>query len=254
MKTKKPPMQGERKGEAAMKITVELLKEKGACENGIEAFAKLFPPSEYPDGVEINEETVAKAAEAKVDTSLIWWLYNNLQQDARLYTLCAVYNSKAVDRSEAVDNSKAVDRSKAVSWSEAVYRSEAVDRSKAVSWSFGVINSYGVDNALFLADKERVYSIFGKRVVKDRFEAVKGRLYELLGKWRPTYTNIKALYLANGSDWKLTPIENAKELQTAEAWAGMPQAAVDYVRSLPEFDAAMFAKITGIHTEGNHAE
>ena len=224
MKTKKPPMQGERKGEAAMKITVELLKEKGACENGIEAFAKLFPPSEYPDGVEINEETVAKAAEAKVDTSLIWWLYNNLQQDARLYTLCAVYNS------------------------------EAVDRSKAVSWSFGVINSYGVDNALFLADKERVYSIFGKRVVKDRFEAVKGRLYELLGKWRPTYTNIKALYLANGSDWKLTPIENAKELQTAEAWAGMPQAAVDYVRSLPEFDAAMFAKITGIHTEGNHAE
>ena len=141
-----------------------------------------------------------------------------------------------------------------MSWSEAVYRSEAVDRSKAVSWSFGVINSYGVDNALFLADKERVYSIFGKRVVKDRFEAVKGRLYELLGKWRPTYTNIKALYLANGSDWKLTPIENAKELQTAEAWAGMPQAAVDYVRSLPEFDAAMFAKITGIHTEGNHAE
>ena len=207
-----------------MKITVELLKEKGACQTGIKAFAELFPPSEYPDGVEINAETVAKTAEAKVDSSLIWWLYNNVQQDARLYTLCGVN------------------------------RSDGVNRSNGVNWSFGVINSYGVDKALFLADKKRVYSIFGKRVSKARFEAVKERLYALLGNWRPTYNNIKALYLANGSDWKLTPIENAKELQTAEAWAGMPQAAVDYVRSLPEFDAAMFEKITGIHTEASHAE
>ena len=29
----------------------------------------------------------------------------------------------------------------------------------------------------------------------------------------------------------------------------MPQAAIDYVRSLPEFDAEMFEKITGIRTE-----
>ena len=213
-----------------MKITVELLKEKGACQTGIEAFAKLFPPSEYPDGVEINAETVAKAAEAKVDTPLIWWLYNIVQQDARLYTLCGVNDSNGVNDSHGVN------------------------RSHGVNWSFGVINSYGVDNALFLADKKRVYSIFGKRVSKARFEAVKKRLYAFLGDWRPTYNNIKALYLANGSDWKLTPIKNAEELQTAEAWAGMPQAAVDYVRSLPEFDAAKFEKITGIHTEANHAE
>ena len=49
-----------------MKITVELLKEKGACSSGIKAFTRLFPQSEYPDGVEINAETVEKAAKAKI--------------------------------------------------------------------------------------------------------------------------------------------------------------------------------------------
>ena len=71
-----------------------------------------------------------------------------------------------------------------------------------------------------------------------------------LNGWRPTFTNIKALYLANGSDWKLTPIQNTQALSKEEAWADMPKEAIDYVRSLPEFDAAMLEEITGIKTEG----
>ena len=132
--------------------------------------------------------------------------------------------------------------------------SNGVSWSNGVNMSFGVLNSNGVNNALFVADKKTTYSIFGKRVSRERFENVRNQLYQLLNGWRPTYNNIKALYLANGSDWTLTPIQNAQTLQTAEAWAGMPQAAVDYVRSLPEFDAAMFEKITGIHTEAANAE
>ncbi len=38
-------------------------------------------------------------------------------------------------------------------------------------------------------------------------------------------------------------------MKAYDAWEGMPRAAVDYVRSLPEFDAAMFEKITGIKSE-----
>ena len=145
-------------------------------------------------------------------------------------------------------------RSNGVSWSNGVNWSNGVDGSNGVSWSFGVLNSNGVDHALFLADRKAEYSIFGKMVSQKRFEKVQSQLYRLLDGWRPTYNNILALYLANGSDWKLTPIRNAKALQTAEAWAGMPQAAIDYVRSLPEFDGEMFEKITGIHTEADNAE
>ncbi len=303
-----------------MKITRQLLEEKEACRKGIAWFVKTFP-----EGTELNEEAVAKAAGCP--SEFVWWFYNHVQQDKRLYTLCGVNESDAVNWSNAVNRSDGVTRSNAVNWSNAVNESNAVNRSNAVNWSyavdlsnavhlsyavnesngvhlsnavhesdgvtrsyavnwsnavnrsnavnesngvnesnavnesngvhlsnavnrsFGVHNSFGVDSALFLANKRRSRSIFGKRVSKTRFEEVWSELYSLLGDWRPAYNNIKALWLANGSDWKLTPIQEAQELSKKEAWAGMPKAAIEYVRSLPEFDAKIFEEVTGIVTE-----
>lgn len=186
-----------------MYITYELLKEKGACSHGLNWFKQNFP-----EGCELNEETVARVK--KCDTSFVWWFYNNIQQDKRLYKLCGV------------------------NWSD------------GVNWSFGILNSYGVDCALFLANKKRVYLIFGKEVSEGRYLEVKNNLYEKLGIWEPNFNNIKALYLKNGSDWKLTPIKNAEEIARQEAWRDMPREAVEYVASLPEFDADMFFEITCI--------
>ena len=70
----------------------------------------------------------------------------------------------------------------------------------------------------------------------------------MLVGWRPAFNNIKTLYLKHGSDWKETPIQNAKELSKEEAWKDMPKEAVEFVQSLPEFDAEMFEEITGIKT------
>ena len=186
-----------------MYITYELLKEKGACSDGSNWFKQNFP-----EGCELNEETIARVE--KCDTSFVWWFYNNIQQDKRLYKLCGV------------------------------------NGSDGVSWSFGILNSYGVDRALFLANKKRVYLIFGKEVSEGRFLEVENNLYRKLGSWRPTFNNIKALYLKNGSDWKLTPIKNAEEISKQEAWKDMPREAVEYIASLSEFDADMFFEITCI--------
>lgn len=38
-----------------MKITKELLKEKGACADGYRAFLEEYPVDKYPDGVEYQE-------------------------------------------------------------------------------------------------------------------------------------------------------------------------------------------------------
>ena len=38
-----------------MKITKELLKEKGACADGYRDFLKEYPVDKYPDGVEYQE-------------------------------------------------------------------------------------------------------------------------------------------------------------------------------------------------------
>ena len=203
------------KGILKMYITYELLKEKGACSNGLNWFKQNFP-----EGCELNEETVARVK--KCDTSFVWWFYNNIQQDKRLYKLCGVNRSDGVNISSGVNGSFGVNR------------------------SFGILNSYGVDCALFLANKKRVYLIFGKEVSEGRYLEVKNNLYEKLGIWEPNFNNIKTLYLKNGSDWKLTPIKNAEEIARQEAWRDMPREAVEYVASLPEFDADMFFEITCI--------
>ena len=228
-----------------MYITYELLKEKGACSDGSNWFKQNFP-----EGCELNEETIARVE--KCDTSFVWWFYNNIQQDKRLYKLCGVNGSDGVSWSYGVNESHGVNRSDGVSGSDGVNRSYGVNRSDGVngsdgvSWSFGILNSYGVDRALFLANKKRVYLIFGKEVSEGRFLEVENNLYRKLGSWRPTFNNIKALYLKNGSDWKLTPIKNAEEISKQEAWKDMPREAVEYIASLSEFDADMFFEITCI--------
>ena len=224
-----------------MYITYALLKSKNACENGLEWFKKKFP-----DGCEIGEaiDKLVNSKDNKEDISdFVWWFYNNIQQDGRLYKLAGVNVSDGVYGSDGVSWSNGVNAS------NGVYRSDGVNRSDGVYNSFGILNSCGVDHALFWANKPRQCTIFGVKVSEDRFSEVYRTLMTKLNGWRPTFNNIKALYLADGSDWKLTPMHNVQGLSRKEAWADMPKAAIAYVRSLPEFDAAMFEEITGIKTE-----
>ena len=204
-----------------MKTTYDLLKSKGACAEGLRWFKKTFP-----DGCELTDDVISKISDCPTD--FVWWFYNEVQQDKRLYKLCGVNGS------DGVNGSNGVNRSNGVNWSNGVNR------------SFGVLNSFGVDNALFLVGKPRTYTVFGKEVSADRYDEVYNALYVKLNGWRPTFNNIKTLWIASGNDWKETPIYNAEEIAKEEAWRDMPKAAVGYVKSLPEFDSDMFYQITGI--------
>jgi hypothetical protein len=68
----------------------------------------------------------------------------------------------------------------------------------------------------------------------------------ILNGWTPTFNNLRALYLKSGGEWKKTPIKNAKEISKQEAWADMPKKAIEFLKSLPEFDAKVFEEVTGI--------
>ena len=240
-----------------MKITKELLIKNGACDEGISWFEE-----HYPNGVTITAKAISECKNCP--TEFIWWFYNNVSKDDRLLTLCGVNRSNGVDSSYGVNWSKGVNSSNGVNWSHGVNHSNGVNWSEGVNWShgvnhsngvnrsesvnnsFGILNSYGVDCALFLANKPRTYTIFGKEVSKKRFNDVYDNLIDTLHDWRPTFNNIKSLYLKSGSDWIKTPINDAEEISKREAWADMPKEAIDYIKSLPEFDADMFAEITGI--------
>lgn len=87
--------------------------------------------------------------------------------------------------------------------------------------------------------------IFNLISTPERVAAISRKYHELCGDWRPTYSNLKSLYIKNGKDWEKTPIKDAAGIQRQEAWADMPQAAIDYLRTLPEFDPEIFFQITG---------
>lgn len=80
-----------------MKITYELLQEREACGDGFNWFKDNFH-----EGCELCEETIAKLEDAP--TELIWWFYNNVQQDKRLYKLCGVNESYGILNLYGVDN------------------------------------------------------------------------------------------------------------------------------------------------------
>jgi len=174
-----------------------------------------------------------------------------------------IYLSGAVSTSNRVNNSGAVSWSDGVSCSEAVSCSEGVNAgegvndsfginsSNGVNASFGIINCFGVNNALFLADKEALHSIFGAEVSRERFYEVKGKLESLLDGWFPRFNNAFELLEKAGGDWlevKASDINKTLEDcdKPYEAWKDMPQEAIEYVRSLPEFNEKMFIRITGI--------
>lgn len=75
---------------------------------------------------------------------------------------------------------------------------------------------------------------------------VRKQLSCLLKEWLPNFHNMNKLYMRFGGKWQLVPFNDLKELSKEEAWADMPIEAIKYVKSLKEFDASIFTKITGI--------
>ena len=93
-----------------MYITYELLKSKNACENGLEWFKKTFP-----DGCELDEaiNKLVNSKDGEEDISgFVWWFYNTIQQDSRLYKLVGVNRSYGVNCSNGVNWSNGVDGGK----------------------------------------------------------------------------------------------------------------------------------------------
>lgn len=189
--------------------------------------------------------------------------YCNGNSSAAMYRSSGVYCTNGVNSSSGINHSNAVSRSNGVhishcvsrsdgvsdscgvDFSNGVYASSGVNHSSGVNGSYGILNSFGVDNAIFMSNKERSYSIFGKSVNGERFKEVFEQINTLSGSWRPTFNNITELWQANGFDWKLTPMQNATERTKEEAWAGMPIVLLDYIRNLKEFDAKIFKEVTG---------
>jgi len=183
-----------------------------------------------------------------------------------------VHESDGVNRSDGVNESDGVHESDGVNWSDGVHESygvnwsdgvhesygvhwsDGVNGSNGVNGSYGVVRSFGVSQAIFCADKLRIPTIFGTEVSQQRYKEVWERIRLLNNGWFPKFNNAFELYVKNGNDWAKVDASQIKSTDESLAWKDMPKQTIDYLRSLPEFDASIFKAVTGFDSEESEAK
>jgi len=161
-----------------------------------------------------------------------------------------------IKNSNGVNWSYGVNEGNGVNWSCGVNWSNGVNESCGVNESYGIINCYGVDKSIFLADKKRSFTVFGKEVSEERFDEIWNNLFKKLNGWFFKF-NTAYLCLKKEGSWekvdasKIRPTLDDWE-EPYEAWKDMPQEAIDYLKSLPEFDEVIFKRVTGIDIKDNN--
>jgi hypothetical protein len=149
-----------------MFITVDILKEVGACGSGILWFRKNFP-----NGAELSE--VATHEYIITKPSLLHWCRDNLsytKEEEELYYFkpLNIVNSQAIERCQDISNSSYIAESKNISNSARIFKctditestdvvaSDEVNDSKLVFNSNFVYNSQKVTNSVNVNDSQNI--------------------------------------------------------------------------------------------------
>lgn len=153
----------------------------------------------------------------------------------------AVNRSNTVSCSKAISDSDVVSVSTAVNWSNTVSNSYAVNQSNTVSWSFGVKECEAVKGCVFCFKKEGAKNyIFNKKVKEERLKEVFAQIRKF--NYVPKYMNWNEIK-GNKKWWAF----NFEKLRGNEnPWSDMPKGMIDYLKSLPEYNAKVFKAITGL--------
>ena len=187
---------------------------------------------------ESGKKTVAQCIEFLEEFDLMQFV--NLVKSFDHIT--AVRSSNAVSGSTAVSDSTAVRYSAAVRSSNAVSFSDAVSGSDAVFACFGVRNCAGLYESLFCVDlKGGAFLLFNKQSTEKRVKEVKSRILKFA--WVPEFLNWKEC--KGDRPWYAFCFPMFQENENADAWSGIPADMLAYIQDLPEFDADVWARITG---------
>jgi hypothetical protein len=136
-----------------MYITVELIKDCGACQSYLDFFSK-----HYPDGIEAMD--AIKKAKMPYHAYALHWGYsrfNHTEEEAKAYwEKVKVINSKGVSFSYDVIDSSIISNSNYIESCEAVYRSDHISHSSYILGSDNVYNSHYIGMSSFVESSERV--------------------------------------------------------------------------------------------------
>jgi hypothetical protein len=92
------------------------------------------------------------------------------------------------------------------------------------------------------------YKLFNSDIDKERFDEVKENIRKCADGWYPKFTNAFDYY-EKEKKWECVPAPRIEGVDDKTAYKDMPEKLIEYFKSLPEFDAEIFAAITGIEVE-----
>ena len=117
-----------------------------------------------------------------------------------------------------------------------------ISHGYGISDGYGLKNCKGVYNSAFCVGKNGISNcLFNKQSDEKRCDEVIGKLRGF--NWCPEFMNWSEV--KGNKEWWAFCFPKLKEVEEKEAWAKMPQKMKDYIKSLPEFDAEVWAEITG---------
>lgn len=102
----------------------------------------------------------------------------------------------------------------------------------------------GISRSIFCHKKSGKLYVFNKKTTEKRFNKIWDDLKSF--NWHPKFTNAEELLVKYGGKWECVPPRRIEARDAKEAYADMPQEMLEYVKAMPEFNAEIFKKITGI--------
>ena len=138
-----------------------------------------------------------------------------------------------------------------ISYGSGISDGYGISDGSGISDGYGISDSMYLDHCRGVADSilcsginGKQFYLFNKKSNEERINEVKSKIHELANGWYPNFTNAQELKEKCGS-WESTPADRIKGRDAKEAYADMPKALEEYIRSLPEFNKKIFNKITG---------
>jgi hypothetical protein len=157
-----------------------------------------------------------------------------------------VNDSRGVNRGYGINGSQGVSNGYGINGSQGVSNSYGINGGCGVNGSYGVFCCSGISNRFFAANIPQKFFLFDREISKERYNDVFIKFRQLSNNFIPQFNNLRGLYLKNGSKWEFTPVQAARSIQKEEAWKDLPVEAIEYLQSLPEFNADIFFEVTGI--------
>ena len=163
-----------------------------------------------------------------------------------------ISNGYGISDGRGISNGYGISDGRGISYGYGISNGRGISEGYGISNSFGIYNCYFIDNcnglskSIMCIGQSGENYLFNKKTDETRIDEIIYTIKEMMGSWYPKFTNAFDLFDKNNKKWEYVPAFGITVVDKKIAYKDMPEDLIKYFKELPEFDADIFKKITGI--------